>query len=102
MTDTRPTEIAIRYELQRASTGDGQSPAVDAVVILRGMAHAIQGSLAETSHGHGGLRMMSVVGQQRDGTPIMYEQFFDYDDVLCFGVQRATKLEAPLIITPRD
>lgn len=100
MNDTRPTERSIRNELQSAEASDGQSPALEGFVFLRGMPHPIQGALAETSYG--GLRMLSVVGKDRDGTPIMVEQFFDYDDVLVFGLQRATKLEAPLIITPRD
>ena len=94
----------VRREIENAllaarSPLPDQAPAVECAVILRGMGSALVGSLSIAPGG--GLRMLSAI----DGAgPIvgkipMVEQFFDWDDVLCFGVRREVTVErtSPII-----
>lgn len=92
-----PTEIEMRRHLAAATSPlPHQAPAIEALVVLRGMANAISGSLSETPEG--GLRMLSKIGEDPRGgrTHYMVEQFFCYEDVLVFGVQHTVTIEPPL------
>lgn len=100
-TETGATERAIRRALAE-SAQPGQAAAIACFIVLRGIPTALHGSLSETPEG--GLRLLSPTGEKpRGGTVPMLEQFFDYQDVACFGVPRAVPSDEPppIIVHPR-
>lgn len=91
-----------RRELETALLAAGsplpdQAPAIECLVILRGMSTAMAGALSIAPGG--GLRMLSPTGDAAHGKIPMVEQFFDWEDVLCFGVRREVTIErtSPII-----
>lgn len=100
MTDSS-TEAIIRTHLMTAKSslpGD-QTPAIECAVVLRGMSTSLTGALSETPQG--GLRLLSPMGDAARGHVPMVEQFFEYSDVLTFGVRRDIELTGRgLLVTP--
>jgi len=97
----RPVIAALRREFAQAvSPLPDQAPAIECGVILSGIPQPFMGSLSETPEG--GLRMLYPEPGQKpgggDGTVSMVEQFFDYEDVLSFGVRRTVSVELPRIV----
>jgi hypothetical protein len=98
-----PTERYLRRLMEETKMANpGQAPAIEAVLVLRGMASAIRGSLSETLEG--GLRLLSPAGEARGGSVPMIEQFFDWEDVTCFGRLTEVKISdsaLPSVLFPR-
>lgn len=76
-----------------------QAPAIQCLLVLRGMASAIEGSLSETPEG--GLRLLSPTGEKGAAlnTILMVEQFFDYHDVLMVAARVDVKLDHRIYTT---
>lgn len=72
---------------------ENQTPALDCVVMLRGMTSSIRGALSTTPEG--AYRMMTPheEGRQR----VLIEQFFDPKDMVLIGLIREVRTSAPLI-----
>jgi hypothetical protein len=98
-----PTESVIRMALRAAvSPLPNQAPAVTCAVVLRGMTSSLFGALSETPEG--GLRLLSPNGPPVAGARVtsMIEQFFNYEDVLVFGIVREVKTESYPLLGGRD
>ena len=76
----------IRRLLAEAAAPEGQTAAVECAVCFNG-GFTITGSLSEAPDG--GLKMLSPNGRDENGNAMFVEQFFDYEDIVVFGIRRA-------------
>ncbi len=96
-----PTKTMIWKLLDEAPrVAEGDAPAIQCHVLLRGQIQPMFGSLSRTTFD--GLRLATVSRVQHQSQAertVLLEQFFDADDVACLMVEREIKMEAPRIIT---
>ena len=90
--DESPATIRMRKCIQRAfdesqKFRDSDTPAIDAIVVLRGLQTPVRGALSTTPEGL--LKLLAPAGPH--APDVLLEHFFDYADVVAFVMMRTAK-----------